>query len=218
MTHHTIFVAAYVRVSTEEQAEGHSIAAQLEAIRRYSADQGWEIYREYNDAGYSAAGDDRPAFRRMLADARAGRFQVLVVHKLDRLYRNLKGLLGTLEQLRDWDVAFVSLTERMDFSTPIGKVALANIGALGEFFLDNLRQETIKGKQQRARAGYWNGDLPYGYCKGLCRNCEHVNGRDCPDYGGPDKSDGRVLVPHPVDSRGLELAFKLHATGGILRR
>lgn len=80
--------ALYARVSTDEQAEhGYSIDAQREACRAFATARGWAAGQEYVDAGFSGGKSDRPAWQQMIAEARAGAFQVLIVHKLDRFSR-----------------------------------------------------------------------------------------------------------------------------------
>jgi site-specific DNA recombinase len=205
-------VALYARVSSEMQVEGFSIDAQLRVMREYAADQRWQIVREYVEEGFTAENDDRPQFQVLLRDARLRLFDGLLVHKLDRLYRNLTQLLALVNSLEQQGIALISVTERVDFSTPSGKMLLTNIGMISEFYLNNLREETVKGKYQRALSGLWNGDIPYGYCKGLCSRCADPNGKEyCPDYGQPDKTDGKCLIAHPKDSQGLIHAFQFQA-------
>ena len=113
---------SYIRVSTEEQLEGHSLDAQRTSTRAFIAERGWTFVGEYLDAGISAKSDSyRPALERLLQDARQRRFDVVVVDKVDRFYRYLKGLLITLDVLNENGVAFVSVHERLDLSTPWGK-------------------------------------------------------------------------------------------------
>jgi DNA invertase Pin-like site-specific DNA recombinase len=93
----------------------------------------------------------------------------------------------------------------------VGKLTLTMLGMLAEIYIDNLRQETQKGKLQRARDGWWNGNIPLGYCRGLCSRCDDPNGPGyCPDVGKPDKSDGRLLVIHPIDGKAVRTAFDLY--------
>jgi DNA invertase Pin-like site-specific DNA recombinase len=164
----TLRAAAYRRVSSEEQVEGYSLDAQTRAIRLYCESHGWSILHEYSDEGKSARTDDlgkRPAFARMLADAEAGRFDVIVVHKLDLFARNLRVTLETLERLDRAGVAFVSIGEQMDFTTPIGKVILATLAAFAQYYSDNLSNKTKKGKHERKAQGLYNGLLPFGATK-----------------------------------------------------
>ena len=102
----------------------------------------------------------------MLADAEAGRFDVVVVHKLDRFARNLRVTLETLDRLERAGVGFVSITENMDFSTPMGRVVLTTMGGFAQFYSDNLSTETKKGKRERKAQGLYNGLLPFGVTKG----------------------------------------------------
>ena len=205
----------YRRVSSQEQTEGHSLDAQTVHIQNYVQSQGWNLVQIYTDAGISAKkGSQRPAFEQMLKDAREGLFDVVVVDKIDRFYRHLSGLLSTLEQLNSCSVSFASVQEKLDFTTPWGKLMLTVLGMLAEIYIDNLRQETKKGHMQRARRGLWNGMVPFGYCKGLCSSCEDPNGKDyCPNYGHPNLSDGKRLIAHPIESIGVKFAFEWYASG-----
>ena len=170
--------ALLARVSDEEQVEGYSLDAQRRAFRDYAKGQGWIIYREYVEEGVSARTDDvtkRPLFQEAIKDALAGRFDVLVVHKLDRFARNVRVTLEQLEILEKAGVSFVSISEQMDFSTPIGKVMLANLAAFGQYYSDNLSTEVKKGLKERAMQGLWNGPIPFGY--------ESVDGKLVAVYG-----------------------------------
>lgn len=215
MHHSTFRAAGYRRVSMREQVDGHSLDAQAVNIRQYVAAQGWSFVELYTDAGLSAKKDsERPELQRLLDAAAAGQFDVIVVDKIDRFYRHLGGLLVALDQLNAWGVSFASVQERLDFTTPWGKLTLTVLGMLAEIYIDNLRQETRKGKHQRARKGLWNGTVPYGYCKGLCSHCADANGAGyCPDFGTVDKTDGKMLIPHPIDSVAVKLAYQWYATG-----
>ncbi len=204
----------YRRVSMREQVDGFSLDAQENNIRKYAEDHGWRVTDIYTDAGISAKRDSqRPQFIQMLQDAETHQFDVIIVDKIDRFYRHLSGLLNTLDRLKEDNVFFVSVQERLDFTTPWGKLTLTVLGMLAEIYIDNLRQETTKGKAQRARDGYWNGNIPYGYCKGLCSDCKDVNGAGyCPEFGSSDKGNGKTLILHPVDQHTVKLAFDLYLT------
>ncbi|MDP6132420.1 MAG: recombinase family protein [Dehalococcoidia bacterium] len=102
-------------------------------------------------------------FQETMFDALAHKFDVLVVHKLDRFARNVRVTLEYLERLEKAGVGFVSISEQMDFSTPIGKVILANLAAFGQYYSDNLSTEVRKGLRERAMQGLWIGPVPFGY-------------------------------------------------------
>lgn len=197
--------AGYRRVSTEDQAEtGHSLDAQQRAIEEFIRQRGWQPGPIYTDAGISDQLTQRPALTRLLQDAAAGQFDVLVVHSIDRFYRSLTGLITAMDVLRQNNVSFVSINENLDFTTPWGKLTLAVLGMLAEIYIDKLSAETKKGKLERVRKGYWNGSIPFGYCNGLCSNCTDTNGPGyCPRVGQPDQSDGERLIAHPLESVGL---------------
>ena len=159
--------AIYARVSTKDQAEeGFSISAQLRALRDYCQTHGWEIVAEYVDEGLSAAHESaasRPQFRRLMADVEARRFDVIVVHKLDRFSRNLIVTLQSLARIDKAGATFVSLTEQIDYTTPMGRLCLTMIGGLAQWYSDNLASEVRKGRRERIDLGLPNGDLAFGY-------------------------------------------------------
>ena len=161
--------ALYARVSSEEQVEGYSIDAQKRAFQALVEGRGWTEYRQYIDEGKSARTDDinrRPAFKDMTTAAFSGDFDVLVVHKLDRFSRNLRITLEYFDKLSKAGIAFVSINEQMDFSTPWGRLALTLLGGLAQFYSDNLSQETKKGWAERRAQGLYCGALPFGAMKG----------------------------------------------------
>jgi DNA invertase Pin-like site-specific DNA recombinase len=133
------------RLSSEEQVEGYSLDAQQRAGLAHCAAHGWAVAGEYRDEGRSARTDDiakRPAFRQLIEDAEAGLLDVVVVHKPDRFARNLRVTLETLERLDRAGVGFVSISESMDFTTPIGKVILATLAAFAQYYSDNTTPTT----------------------------------------------------------------------------
>ncbi len=208
-------VAIYLRFSCKDQMDSFSIDAQRHATTTFIQQRGWTLVAEYVDEAYSAKADaERPAFQRLLAAARQRQFDLIVVDKVDRFYRHLRGLLTTLEDLQLYNVALVSVKENLDFTTPWGKIALTILGILAEVYIDNLRQETRKGLRARARSGKWNGSVPFGYCRGLCSACTDPNGPDyCPAVGQPDRGDGTHLLAHPIESQAVQLAFTWYAGG-----
>lgn len=154
----------YLRVSTKEQAEeGYSIAAQAEACRRFVADKGWELVDEFVDRGESARTADRPQFQLMLNRlAEDGSVRYLVVHKLDRLARNLEDHVSVRAMLRKAGVELVSVSESLE-ATASGKLVEGILASIAEFYSANLSQEIRKGINQKAAEGGWPTVAPYGY-------------------------------------------------------
>src|SRR5207253_10066029 len=124
---------------------------QLQEVRRYATARGWGEPREYIDRGVSGAKDRRPALDQLLVDARRRRFDVLICWRLDRLGRNLKHLITLLEERQALGIAFVSLGEGIDCTTPAGKLQLHILAALAEFERGRI-QERVKAGLARARA------------------------------------------------------------------
>jgi len=142
----TTRAAIYARVSTSDQ----TCENQLLELRRFCEARGWQA-TEYVDAGVSGAKDKRPALDALLKDAKRRRFDVLVCWRLDRLGRNLRHLVTMLEDLNHVGVAFVSLGEGIDCTTPAGKLQLHILAALAEFERERIRERVIAGLR-RAKA------------------------------------------------------------------
>ena len=143
--------ALYVSCSTAKQE--HSPATQLHELHDYARRRGFTVAHEYIDEGISGARDSRPALDRMLVDSRRGRFDLVLVVRLDRLGRNLRHLLVTLEELSSHGVAFASATEPIDTSTPAGRMVIAVLGAAAEFERGLLRERTRAGLASARRRG-----------------------------------------------------------------
>lgn len=140
--------AVYARVSTLDQEPEN----QLVEIRRYIAARGWtQTGADYTDRGVSGAKDRRPALDQLVKDARRRRFDVLVVWRLDRLGRNLKHLVVLLEELQALGIAFVSLAEGIDATTPAGKLQMHILAAIAEFERARIA-ERVKAGLARVRA------------------------------------------------------------------
>lgn len=140
--------AIYARVSTLDQEPEN----QLQELRRYVQARGWTA-AEYVDRGVSGAKDRRPALDQLLTDARRRRFDVLVCWRLDRLGRNLKHLITLLDELQALGVAFVSLAEGIDATTPAGKLQMHILGAIAEFERGRLRERVLAGLQRARTQG-----------------------------------------------------------------
>jgi DNA invertase Pin-like site-specific DNA recombinase len=150
----------YARVSTTDQ----HCENQLVELRRYCAARGWAIAREYVDQGVSGAKERRPALDDLVRDAKRRRFDVLVVWRLDRLGRNLRHLILLLDDLQATGVAFVSLSEGIDATTPAGRLQLHVLGAIAEFERERIKERVVAGlnraRSQGKRLGRPKARLP----------------------------------------------------------
>jgi DNA invertase Pin-like site-specific DNA recombinase len=141
-------VGIYARVST---LIGQSPEMQLAELREYASRRGWEIYGEYVDSGVSGSKESRPELNRLMSDVHLRRFDVVLCWKVDRFGRSLKHLVNALADLDSYGVAFVSLRDNLDLSTPSGRLMFQIIGAMAEF-----ERSLI---QERVRAGLRNAKL-----------------------------------------------------------
>lgn len=159
--------ALYVRVSTQLQAdEGYSLEAQQERLQAYCTAQGWTVAPEhiYVDAGISGKTTARPQFQAMLAAAQTGQIQRIVSMKLDRMARNVREFLATVDQLKAWHCDLVLVKESFDTSTPHGRFALTMFAAMAELEASTITERVMSGKAQKASKGGYNGSkIPYGY-------------------------------------------------------
>lgn len=123
--------AIYARVSTIHN--GQSPEMQLRDLRDYCRSRGWETASEYVDIAQSGAKDSRPELNRLMADAHQRKFDLVLTWKLDRFGRSLRHLVNALADLEACGVAFVSLKDNVDLSTPSGRLMFQIIGAMAEF-------------------------------------------------------------------------------------
>jgi len=141
-------VAIYARVST---TNGQSPEMQWSDLREYVSRRGWEVFAEYVDNGVSGAKESRPELNRLMGDAHRRHFDVVLCWKIDRFGRSLKHLVNALADLDSYGIAFVSLRDNLDLSTPSGRLMFQVIGAMAEF-----ERSLI---QERVRAGLRNAKL-----------------------------------------------------------
>ncbi len=124
--------AIYLRISTDEEHQPWCLAAQRERLSDYCKSQGWSITRIYGDRA-SGATLSRPELQHALEEARLGRYEVLVVVRVDRLSRNLGQLAQIAELLQEAEVSLVSATEPFDTTYPAGRMLFQMLGSFAEF-------------------------------------------------------------------------------------
>ena len=149
----------YLRVSTREQAEhgegeeGFSIPAQREACVRHVRDKGWDLVDEYADRGESARSADRPQLKEMLARiAEDGDVDAVVVHKIDRLARNMEDHVAIRALLRRRSVTLVSVTENLE-ETASGRLVEGIHALMAEFYSANLAIRDQEGHEPEGQDG-----------------------------------------------------------------
>lgn len=196
----------YLLVSTKEQVEkglneeGLSLPAQREACLKYIQEKGWNFVDEYVDRGESARTAHRPQLQEMLSRIKKDKtINAVVVHKIDRLARNLEDHVAIKAILKRHEVALVSVVENIE-DTASGRLIEGIHALMAEFYSANLGMETKKGMIQKVKQGGWPEMAPLGYT-----NKQQV-------------INGRVITTIEVDDEKAPLisqAFKLYGTGNF---
>lgn len=157
----------YTRVSTVIQVDGFSLDAQEQEIRAFAQMRGINIVGKYSDEGKSGKNaEHRPAFNQMMDDIRSKKDNVryVLVFKLSRFARNTSDTAKYLQELASYGVGLLGVKDGIDTSTVTGKMIANIMGAVAEVELENIHEQTLAGRQQKARSGLWNGaQAPYGY-------------------------------------------------------
>src|ERR1700758_2688116 len=194
--------AIYTRKSSEEglDQEFNSLAAQREACEAYIRSQrneGWVLARtHYDDGGFSGGTTERPALQGLLADIRAGRIDIVVVYKVDRLTRSLADFARLVEIFDEQGVSFVSVTQQFNTTSSMGRLTLNVLLSFAQFEREvtgeRIRDKIAASKKQGMVVG---GNLPLGY----------------------DASE-RTLVINPAEAETVRRIFALYHDLGCVRR
>ncbi len=157
----------YTRVSTEIQLDGYSLEAQKERLRKEAGHRGMKVVGEYSDEGKSGKNiKGRPEFQKMLNDIKDGKDKVdyVLVFKLSRFGRNAADTLNSLQYMEDFGVNLLCVEDSIDSAGASGKLMISVLAAVAEIERENIKEQTMAGRQQKARDGRWNGGFaPYGY-------------------------------------------------------
>jgi DNA invertase Pin-like site-specific DNA recombinase len=140
--------AIYARVST---LAGQSPQMQLDVLREYAARRELEVVTEFVDRGVSGVRDHRPALDRLMTGARQRAFDVILVYRFDRFARSVRHLVSALDEFQALDIEFVSYSESLDTSTPMGRAMFSIVAALAELERNIIIERSVEG-QRRARA------------------------------------------------------------------
>jgi DNA invertase Pin-like site-specific DNA recombinase len=194
--------AIYTRKSSEEglDQEFNSLAAPREACEAYIRSQqheGWTSARaRYDDGGFSGGNMERPALQRLLADMRAGRIDIVVVYKVDRLTRSLADFARLVELFDAQSVSFVSVTQQFNTTSSMGRLTLNVLLSFAQFERE-VTGERIRDKIAASKKkGMWmGGNVPLGY----------------------DTSE-RTLVINPTEAKTVRDIFALYLELGCVRR
>ena len=157
----------YTRVSTSMQVDGYSLDAQRDKLRKYAEYEDMVVAGEYSDEGFSGKNiQGRHEFQRMLQDIQDGKdgVEYVLVFKLSRFGRNAADVLNSLQLMQDFGVNLICVEDGIDSSKDSGKLMISVLSAVAEIERENIRTQTMAGREQKAREGKWNGGFaPYGY-------------------------------------------------------
>ena len=188
--------AIYIRISTLNQAEnGESLDLQKERLSSYAQSQGWEITEVYEDAGLSGGSSNRPAFQKLIGDAKQKKFDVVLVYKIDRLSRSILDFHQTMKIFQENNISFVSLTQQFNTSTSTGRLMLNILVDFANFEREINVDRAIDSFLGRFYKGLHSGQTPFGY----------------------KRENGNNLVIHPEQSEVVKKIFSL-ANQGISSR
>jgi DNA invertase Pin-like site-specific DNA recombinase len=135
--------ALYMRVST--RGHGQDTETQAIALREYASHRGFEIVEEYADRGFSGAKERRPALDRLMEDARAKKFDAVLVARFDRFARSTKHLITALEEFKALGISFASLAESVDTSTAMGEFFFTVLGAFAQLERNVIKERIATG-------------------------------------------------------------------------
>ena len=157
-------VACYCRVSTEDQKrQQEPIDGQLAELRRFAAERNWTVVDEYRDEGLSGRNDRRPAFQRMIADAKQKRFDKVLCWKFDRFARDQYVSVLYKRELRKYGVEVISIKEPVEDNAS-GRLLEGILESIGGFYSENLAGDVYRGMRSSASKGYVpGGRAPIGY-------------------------------------------------------
>src|SRR5216683_1233011 len=160
----SVRVATYTRISTDEEHQPFSLEAQAQRLGSYIQSQdSWQLVHRFTDQ-MSGSTLDRPGLQQAFAYARAKRYDMLLVYRVDRLSRSVRGLAQILEDLDHAGVSFRSATEPFDTGTAAGRMMVQMLGVFAEFERATLIDRVIAGMERKAARGEWlGGHAPYGY-------------------------------------------------------
>jgi DNA invertase Pin-like site-specific DNA recombinase len=148
--------AIYTRVSSDSQ----KVDAQEHELREFAERRGWSVYKVYSDQGISGAKESRPALNQLMKDCRQRKVELVAVWKFDRFARSVKQLVTSLDEFHSLGIDFVSLTEQVDTTTPMGTLVFHVLGAVAELERSLIRERTVAGLREARRKGTRLGRPP----------------------------------------------------------
>lgn len=200
MTHSSTRTVAYLRVSTDKQADrGVSLEAQRAKVLAYAELYDLDLVAIEVDAGVSAKSLERPALARALGMLRVGKADALLVVKLDRLTRSVRDLADLVDEFFTKRAALLSVSEQIDTRSAAGRLVLNVLSSVGQWEREAIGERTSSAMQHLAAQGKFTGGT-------------------APRYGYRLDDDGETLVADPDEQQVIRLARELRDAGVSLRK
>ncbi|MFH1549993.1 MAG: recombinase family protein [Planctomycetota bacterium] len=189
--------AGYVRVSQERAAQnGFGLDAQEADVRRHADYRRWQMFDIYRENGVSGYRRERPSLERLLADAKCGKFDVVVFPSIDRVGRSVKDVIEIEAVLRGCGVGVIFVREGIDTSTPTGELFRNIMASISQFEGRLIAERLSKGRcAKKSQGGYVGGRIPYGY-----------------------RNEGGALVNVQEEAAAVKQIFQWKAAGKSLRK
>lgn len=197
-------IAIYPRKSVYT-GKGESVQTQIDLCKEYCGlryeSPEYLVYDQ--DEGYSGGNVNRPDFQRMMADARAHKFDVLCCYRIDRISRNVSDFSRTLEDLQAHHITFVSLKEQFDTSTPMGRAMIYIASVFAQLERDTLAERVRDNVRRLAQDGRWlGGNTPTGYAS---QRVAFLRGGRQHSYMTLQENPEEMQLVHMLFQRFLEL-------------
>ena len=197
-------IAIYSRKS-KFTGKGESIGNQVELCKDYVRNMFGEAYGDrcvvFEDEGFSGGNLKRPDFQRMMADVRKRKFKAIVVYRLDRISRNISDFTGLIDELSKMNVAFVSIREQFDTSTPMGRAMMFIISVFSQLERETIAERIRDNMHELAKTGRWlGGNAPTGF-KSEAVSKVTVDGKTRKSF---------KLVPIPEEAEIPKMIFDLY--------
>lgn len=183
-----IKAVGYIRISKDEVGK-LSLESQKEVIETFCKNKGWNLIKFYEDR-ITGGTDKRVSYQQLLTDCRNKEIDVIVVYRLDRFSRSVINFLLTIEELKNLNVDFVSLSENFDSSTSLGKMVMTIIIAFAEMERSLAKDRTLLVINQKLQRGELVSRSCYGY-----------------------RIKNKVYVPHPKESENVKLIYDFFEKG-----
>lgn len=191
-------IGIYARQSADKR-DSISIETQIEFGKREVFDG--EEYKEYSDKGYSGGNIDRPDFKNLMSDIKSGLIKKVIVYRLDRISRSILHFTSMMEIFNQYKVEFVSCSEKLDTSTPAGRMVVNILIVFAQYERESAQQRISDNYYERGKRGvFLGGNTPFGY------DYTHIKLAN---------KKASILTPNPEQSLIVKEIYDMYANQGM---